>query len=298
MAGDLVAPLSLLLFFFAYRRTFGGVPGRRHVLWCALAGLTLAVAELSWPYFLFVLPLVLGPAALRLRRQGAAPLAAFLIPFLLVSGGWHLKLLAMESPQLLWSNHVGCDMMRSWQDWAFERTDPGERPRTAIQRPRLEPEGPPYRMGRPSNLDTAVHFRNCQRVRSAVLDAWAAQPRLAAARALENVAGFWRVRFDFMGRKPASMHPGLLAYAGLVWLCAAMLLLNGAVVGWMLVRHGRRRLLEWPEVQLVAVTVFAGALYPVATSPEEFTRFMVVLLPLLAVLPTRPLRFAVKAGAR
>ena len=80
----------------------------------------LALLELTRPFMIFLLPLFLVVEWHRIylhapRRQSA--LAAFLLPVVVLSGGWHLHLFLAHDHQIAWTNISGYNLQRAWEDF-------------------------------------------------------------------------------------------------------------------------------------------------------------------------------------
>ena len=92
----------------------------RHTAWLAAAGLCLSLLELTRPFMIFLLPLFLLVEGHRIHlnapRRGLA-LAAFLLPVVVLSGGWHLHLYLAHDHQITWTNISGYNLQRAWEDF-------------------------------------------------------------------------------------------------------------------------------------------------------------------------------------
>lgn len=266
---DVMLPAFVLMFFALHRGSLGTARPWLGGALALLAGFFLAMAELARPFMLAMLPLLLLYAGREyaLRRQWKR-LIWLLLPVLLISGGWHLKLLLRQDGQILWSNHGGSNLFRAWMPLVDQER----------VRPLLEPEAPPlndFGWAWP-NLNTEVHTRNSALLGRAVREGVAAHPR-------EAIAMLWDKALIFM-------HPQTKLYdhdpQG-PWISAYRLLVRGlfGVLAIMLLR-ALLRAIRRPASILELETMAAGltlflTLMPVIGEAGEEARFLVSVLPML-----------------
>lgn len=118
---DVVYP-ALIVFFVALLSKAIRNRQYRAAAACALpSGLCLSLAELTRPFVLILLPvMVIGAAAALIRRRDLTPrrraalACLFIAPLLILSGGWHLKLATLNGGQIIWSNYGGYNLSRAW----------------------------------------------------------------------------------------------------------------------------------------------------------------------------------------
>ncbi len=84
------------------------------VFFSILSGLFLTCAELSRPFVLFVVPILVFNFYLRMKKKKKLYLILFLTPLILVSGGWRVKLYQFNGPQIIWSDYGGCNVYEAW----------------------------------------------------------------------------------------------------------------------------------------------------------------------------------------
>jgi hypothetical protein len=114
---DVLLPLFFLLFALCLRKArLRAARGRSALGYAALAGFFLSMAELSRPFVLLILPFFFIAAYQFLRGAPKRCLAAFLLPLVLLSGGWHLKLGLLNDGQVIWSSHGGFNLYRVLAD--------------------------------------------------------------------------------------------------------------------------------------------------------------------------------------
>lgn len=264
---DILLP-ALLLGFFVIQ---GAIEPRRpgHAGLAFLAGLCLALAELTRPHMILLLPLLLGGALARLLPGARSVKLAFLLPVLLLSGGWHLHQY-VDLGQVAWSNHGGFNLLNAW-------------PMVTV--PPLEPETrEEVAPGRFAKIDTEVHGENSRRVAMAVVGFALENPWRAAVHVTERMAILLSAPTAYMKSDPhhwiLPLYRLLARYAGLY-----VLLASAAVVAAFLWQPSRAGvLLAQPENLLLLTTALSIAIVAVADHGEE-ARFLIMLLPLFAALP-------------
>lgn len=265
---DVIFPVLVLLYAILLERAARGEVGDSRAGFAACgAGLALSAAELTRPYFIYLMPLLLIAAVLVLRPGGWRRVAAFLLPVFLLSGVWHLHI-ARTQGQLVWSNHTGFNLERSW---------------SMVPRPPLVEEtgNAPLGPDRWANLNTPEHAENSRRIQAAVAAYIREYPGESAANIIRRLRSYLGVPIGYYNWQPDN--PGLRYYrwavwAGLVWLAAQAIPAARAVF---------RR--EWqalfaPESQVIAIAVASILILAVAEQGEE-ARLWVSVLPLLAALP-------------
>lgn len=279
---DVLFPFFVLLFVLLLR-TGAGARGEERLLLAASAGagFFLSMAELTRPFVVLVLPVVLvfAWAALGERRRRIA----FLMPLLLLSGGWHLHL-ALAHGQLSWSNQSGFNLHRTWRP-----VFPDE--------PELvdEPDAPLVE-GRWKNLNTAAHTENDRRHRDLVLRQMLRHPLRSARYYGHRCLSLLSAPTDIYNDHPR--HPVLPLYRVAAAAAGLWFLIQGMRLAWALLwRRGRRReLLAAPQHALLVIglaTFFFSSLGGI----KEEARFTIQLLPLYAALPVCS-RYAVRQGSR
>jgi hypothetical protein len=266
---DVWFPTFVLLWLFALDRSRRAAEGRG--VWsAAAAGFFLSMAELSRPVFILLLPIHLLVAV----RTGIsrAAMVALLLPLAVISGGWHAKLLLI-SGQVVWSNHGGFHLERAWP------IPDDLRKLTVIQ----DESYRPVRAGRWNNLNTESHYRNSQRLASAILRYYLERPRLAWLRLWENARMMLRPQTGIYFHQPR--HRILDAYTIAVRLAIALAMLSGATLLWRLIRRPKVES-AMPENLLTGTALAMLALFILSDSGEQ-ARFMISLLPLFAAEPWR-----------
>lgn len=274
---DVVYPVLLLGYFLCLRAA------PRSGAMALLAGILLALAELTRPFVLLLLPLLLLGAVLALRPGPRARSLLVLLPVLLLSGGWHAWQLGAHG-QVFWSNHGGFNLHRAW-------------PMVAM--PALVPETVPAKIApdRLPNFNTPEHAENSRRLQQAVLRHVAANPGASAMHVLERLAAV--VSGETVLHGEPAQGAVIEAYKVIVKFPALWVLLGAVAIGISLVARpsGAGRVLADDGNMLILVT--AATLVVVAlTEAGEEARFMIAILPALAAVPAPRLDFRGRSAAQ
>lgn len=276
---DVMLPVFLMLYFLFTRASVS--PLRGTLAWAALAGFFLSMAELSRPFMIAIVPLILlyqGFLYCRAERSLAIKkLVAFLLPLLLFSGIWHGKLLVRHG-QLIWSNHGGSNLVNAWQPIVdFEALNP-----------QLKPEAAPLmdNAWTATNLNTEVHTYNSKLRSGAVIAGVKAHPWEAWQHFQAKANIFLEPRVDMYAYEPTN--DILESYK---WL------INGAygILAFLVVRllsmvWVRPKYLLTEEAALIVLTVFLTVMPIIGENGEE-ARFMVSVTPILLLTAYYGLRW-------
>jgi 4-amino-4-deoxy-L-arabinose transferase-like glycosyltransferase len=276
---DIAYPLFILLYILCL--TFAASePGRTapNLLWSALAGLSLSLAELSRPFFILILPLLVVAAYLWLRQGSRKMFLSFIIPIILLSGGWHLHQW-INHGQWSWSNHSGFNL---WHAWALPMQSSGASMPELLE----EQDSQPVKPGRWANLNNTQHAENSRRMQQAVLSWMAHHPMESLVFALRRLGVMMiKVKTEIYTHHPQSWL--FWIYRPAVWLSAGYLFLNALFLFWGILKKPAIALAH-PENQLVLIAVLSILFLALGEAGEE-ARFLISVLPLLTVLPQRPL---------
>jgi len=265
---DVYFPAFFLLFLFFDRLARKSNTGGIFNLFAAfLSGLFLAFAELSRPFVLIFIPILLLSIYLAYRPLPKKRLVAFLIPFLLLSGGWHAKLLAFNNGQVFWSNHGGFNFYRAWGD--------------VIPMPELIDE--PQTWDDRVQIHTQEHYENSKRIQAAVVNYIITHPRESLPRIAERLGTFLRPRISLFDEpEPDGFYAWtyrLTFYAALLFFLIQLIRL---VIG--LATNPSWSLVADPEHMLLVVIAGSILILALAEKGEE-ARLLLAVLPLLAALP-------------
>lgn len=272
---DPIYPVLVLCFVLALRRIGSSV------LVAIIAGTALALAELTRPFVVVLMPLFVLAGLLRAGSRARA--IAFLLPVLVLSGGWHLYQFAAHG-QVIWSNHGGFNLQRAWP---------------MVATPPLIVESTPAKIApdRLVNFNTPEHLENSRRMQRAIVDHILASPGASALHALERLAQVVAGEVRLHGETPDG--PVIAVYQVVVkfpalWIFAA----SGALALGLLRRPGNLgRILADPGNVLILSTA-ATLVITALTEAGEEARFVVALLPFFAALPVPRWRFHERASSR
>lgn len=196
----------------------------------------------------------------------------FLIPVILFSGLWHLKLLVFNG-QWTWSNHSGYNLAKSW---------------VFVEKPPLipEPDAAPTAPGRWKNLNTPEHLENSRRLQSKIVGDILRHPLRSTAHIFRRITFMMTAPTSLYKYKPLERHPMLYLYKILATLLMCYLLISIFRLILMGFRAGRGflKLLLVPGNVLIVLTFLIFVIVSIGESGEE-SRFLISLLPLLAVIP-------------
>jgi len=277
--------LVLVLFNRACERPAAVVPA-------LLAGLAVALLELTRPFFVLLLPLIALFFCMAYYRQaGRRPVIAFLAPILLLSGGWQAHQLVNHG-QLTWSNHGGYNLLRPWPMFSHDGLLLESETPSKHSGPRPEEEYPRHQ--RWLDLNNEEHGINSRRIAASVVWNILAHPVDSALHFAERLRLFASAPLVFdtyfiTPPKPlAELHPFLFYYR-----LAAAALMYSLPLGLLaaLVRTALQSRAACARMLLGSGHFFAAlvlslfiCLHALTEMGEEF-RFVVTLLPALLLFP-------------
>ncbi|GEO35999.1 hypothetical protein GGE65_000286 [Skermanella aerolata] len=251
---------------------------KRHPVWLAAAGLCLSLLELTRPFMIFLLPLFLLVDGHRIyltasRRQTAplrvggirTALAAFLLPVVVLSGGWHLHLYAAHDRQIAWTNISGYNLQRAWEDFDPEIG--------AVQHlDQLPRNGELW-----ANLNTTEIYRKSEDLKRMIVGKILDDPSGAAVHVTNRLATFVSSPVGMYGHDPKGID--IEIYRKLV---SALVLLLPIYVAVSAVSLLRRRRWPWldPHWWLAASTLSIALVVTLGEQGEE-ARFLFTIMPML-----------------
>jgi hypothetical protein len=260
-------PLFALL-FLGYFLLIGNWERSRRTAWLAAAGLCLALMELTRPFMIFLLPLFLAVEGHRIGLRAPRRLptfAAFLLPVVILSGGWHLHLFLAHDHQIAWTNISGYNLQRAWEDF-----DPDIR---AVQHlDQLPRNGELW-----ANLNTTEIYRMSEDLKRMIVGKIAANPADAAVHVVNRLATFVSSPTGMYGHDPQGLD--IEIYRKLV---SALVLLLPVYVAISTVALLRRRQWPWLDLHwwLAASTLSVTLLVTLGEQGEE-ARFLFTIMPML-----------------
>jgi hypothetical protein len=237
-------------------------------VWLAAAGLCLSLLELTRPFMIFLMPLFLLVEGHRIHldapRRGPA-LAAYLLPVVVLSGGWHLHLYLAHDHQIAWTNISGYNLQRAWEDF-----DPEIR---AV--PHLDQFPSNGKLWADLNT-TEIHVKS-EELKRMIADKIRENPAGALAHVADRLATFVSSPTRIYDHDPQGL--GIEIYRKLV---SALVLLLPAYVAISTISLLRRR--QWPWLDrrwwLAASTLSIALLVTLGEQGEE-ARFLFTILPML-----------------
>lgn len=235
---------------------------------CLLAGLLLSIIELTRPFVFLFMPIFLFSAWLQLREFPRKYFIVFLVPILLLSGGWHAKTLLLHG-QLNWTNHTGFNFYQSWHEFIGYR-EFDESPRE----PGLSP-----------NINTEWHYSTSKELLGLTFKSWIRHPWGATKHVALRTTQFFSAKTDLLVAKPQHWIFG--PYRIVVWLLSLVFTITFVSFAWKLLRSRGKGLLQWmaqPEVLLLMFTGFNIAIFIVVEARED-ARFLISVLPYLLSMP-------------
>jgi hypothetical protein len=269
MIYDVLFPFSALgaiLLLKLVRSRFFTTPGRQIAL-CLMSGFLLSMAELSRPFFVIILPLILVGMFLFLRKTSRRLFIALAIPLLLFSGTWHVNML-LRHHQLLWTNQSGVNLYRAW-------------PQT--ERPALitEVNDQPLKPNRWINSNTEERYQNSKLLGRAVIRHIISNPWSSMCHAGNRISAVVNPRTSIYEHNPAS--PVLSVYRPVGLVLSAFLLFNMLLVAFYAVLARKRclELLAHPN-NMIIVTGGLSLLILALGEIDEEARLLISILPFLA----------------
>ncbi len=268
---DIFYPFLILLFVFILRGVARIFSWRRKLTGasCLLLGVILAMTELTRPFVLFLLPVLVLAAYHMLRRLPRRYFAILLMPIILISGTWHAYI-AIQHGQVTWTNHSGFNLQRGWR---------------MVPLPELqeEPNNDPLKPGGWRNLNTAEHYENSLILQREILKYWIANPLKSAKDAASKTFYFLSGQTTIYRHSPE--HFILSLYKPLTVFTSTFLFIGIIVLLLLTIEsRGFRFLVETSDHILMFVAV--GSILVLALGEaDEQARLLLSVLPFLAVLP-------------
>jgi hypothetical protein len=224
------------------------------------AGLALGFLELTRPFFLFLLPVFVVYAYFKLQQK--KKLLIFILPIILTTGLWHVKLFVFNNGQILWSNHTGFNLSTVWL-----------------------PKSPKSKFPEPyswKHLNSEVHDQNSENLKRIIFSNWINNPlRFLHISFVRMYDGSRNITYLYLCRP---RHWILPVYHGIATTIFFLSFLSAAC--WLLLGMYLKR----PKMILNCVffIVLAGCLTATFNSlgqSGEEARFIISSLPAFACLP-------------
>lgn len=273
MLYDVGAPCWLLVALVLLRYGTSMTRPRGATLALVGAGFFLSMFELARPYVILLVPVIL---AMVVARVGfSRRVLHVLVPLVLISGTWHVHQ-AVAHRQLTASNHFGVNLWRCWSSKVPPLANP------------VPEDDAPLSPGRWPNLDNPQHLKNSLRLRKKIARYVLAHPGESLAFVVHRLRVLTAGETAIYGHRP--QHAVFAIYRPLVrvlfvWTLAGF----GYVVVvaiWRAVRdRGALRAHLANLDNLILFIAGATTIILAIGEADEEARFVVSLLPLLAVVP-------------
>lgn len=266
---DLFFPLFFLLFVTFMRWATDDVRRSSAIFLAALSGFFLAMTELSRPFVIYWMPVMLVMAWRMLGRSRKVWLG-FLAPVVMISGLWHTHLY-LDFRQLTFTNHTGANLARGW-------------PQVVHDKPIDETQGVAVRPGRWFDRNTEVHTQNSRMLERAVLKYWRDNPWASARYMAYRLRELLSAKTQLYSHDPQSWV--FWFYGPLVWVTVGILL-GGAFV-WSRKACGLEKGIDWKahggDIIVTGFTLYCLLVLAIGEAGEE-ARLLISVLPMLAVCP-------------
>lgn len=268
---DIFYPFLMLLFVFIlqgaawifsrWRKLTGAT--------CLLLGVILAMAELTRPYVLFLLPVLVLAAYQMLRRLPRRYFVILLVPIIVISGTWHAYI-AIQHGQVTWTNHSGFNLQRGWR---------------MVPLPELqeEPNNDPLRPGGWRNLNTAEHYENSQIIQREVLNYWTAHPLKSVKHAVYKTFYFLSGQTTIYRHSPK--HFILSLYKPFTVFTSTFLLVGILVLLLFTIESRQFRFLVETSDHILMFVAVGSIVFLALGEADEEARLLLSVLPFLAVFP-------------
>jgi|GEM_PF-2268935 len=272
---DLYLPLLFLSFLATLQkiRAQVGLPiaGKRLLWLCLQAGLLFSLLELTRSFVFVLAPLLLLLTVPTWRQLPRRYALYFLLPILLLSGGWHSKQW-LSHRQVHWTNHSAFNLYNNWKD---------------LVGPIDYEEAPPLFPGGFNDINTELHSQNNRDLRSRIRNAMMANPGKVFSHWSLQTWKFFTPKLELYSARLYSPFPWF--YCPMVWFCGLALLGGCLLVAWQFLRAPLQRktyrFLGEPATIASLGTATMVLVFTFGEAGEE-ARFLISLLPMLISVPS------------
>jgi hypothetical protein len=271
---DVFLPLLVMLFIHGMNRSVNSQKPSTQIKYAIWAGCCLSLAELTRPFMIYLLPLLIGVVWLRYlicdKSIRIRLIASFLMPIILISGSLHIGLY-INHQQLNFSNHAGFNLHRAWS--------------RLVPLPSLvvEPTIPSVNPDRGENFNTKEHQINSERIQHAIFKHWVMHPIQSASFGLSLVRDFMSAPTAIYEHKPTSIF--LETYRLLYQLLSALLLINFFIIFVRIIFFSKTRIHDLAAMD--NLILFIGSclivIFAISEKAEE-ARFVISTLPFVAAI--------------
>jgi len=266
---DVIFPCFLLNFILFSQLALSNRFHRTlRILCAALSGFFLTLSELARPFVFLLLPVILITVFYAYKHMPKRYLFAFILPLILISGGWHLKLIIFNDGQISWSNHTGFNLYRAW----------GE----IIDAPELVDE--PLTWDRRADIHSQEHYENSKRIQRSVTTFIVSHPVESARTILERLKTLISPRTSFFDEPELS---GFIFSLYRIAFKVTLILLGVQLLKLVFNILKRPKSVDLSNFQnmLLVITPVILLILAIGEKGEE-ARLVLSVLPFLAALPT------------
>jgi hypothetical protein len=274
---DVATPCFFLLFVLLLRIATEVKRRRLALAALVLAGFFLGNFELSRPYAIYLLPFALIAAWVRIGSTRR--FLIFVLPVLILSGGWHAHLF-IAYRQTTSSNHAGFNLWRCWE---------AQLPASQRRPPLVPEDNAPLVPDRYPNLNNPQHFENSKRLQRRIRHYIVTHPVASTVFVAKRVIAFTAGEASLYYRRPPSDRLTKL-YSATVRVTSMIFIVGFAALvfrfAWLLARkRDRLAALVGNLDNLILLVGFGSMLILSIGENGEEARFVISLLPMLATVP-------------
>lgn len=276
---DIALPFFFLMYIFFFEKAqIGRQLSKKTLLLSFFSGFFLSMAELSRPFVIYIIPLLLMLNYVKFQKQKANnyPYFFFITPVILLSGVWHLHLY-LNLDQTISSNHSGFNLLRAW-DIDLEALELLDEPNSPLAEDRWP------------NLNTYEHNENSKIIQKEVFNLWVTEPKNSFFNILERINYLLSAETSIYQYKPVS--PFFSLYKFLVQITSSLLIIEFGKIMIRIFTTPRQwetflYFITRSDFLIMIFTLYCMVMLSIGDSGEE-ARFLITILPLLATLPTSP----------
>jgi len=271
---DVFLPLLIMLFIHAANRSLHSQLTGSRVKYAIWAGCCLSLAELTRPFMIYLLPLLIGLVLLRYLIDEQSIrfrlIVSFLTPIILISGSLHLCLY-INHQQINFSNHAGFNLHRAWSRLV---------PLPALV---VEPTLPNANPERGENFNTKEHHLNSQRIQNAIFKHWVTHPIQSTSFAFSLIREFMSAPTAIYKHNPTSIF--LETYRFSYQLLSALLIINFLIMFARITFFSKSRIDDLAETDnlILLIGTCLIVIFAISEKAEE-ARFVISTLPFVAAL--------------
>lgn len=274
---DILYPLFILAFIWSLKKV-----SKNHdhpvslARYSVLAGLFLSITELLRPFFLIIMIVVIFLTFLQYQKLSRRYFLYFLLPILILSGGWHLKLLLFNDGQITWTNISGYNIQRAWEYVVEWPELPDDAQAIMVYDRNTDRYVPAY-------LNTSTYYEGSQQLQKAFFTYVIQNPIDAANWGIYLVKELLTPKTQmFQGEGPTALEMNLYRLAvNIMVLIFITNLMN------MFQHFLRNPMAEANRLETILIVITTGTILFLAIGDRgEEARFILSILPMWVALPT------------